>query len=288
MNLKAIFKNYINHFIIFYLTLILLIISNQWVSAANSINIPIFSLHDIVDLNNLPTSSFQSLSLYNNTKQDLEKFLDYLIRNNYWFLSTQELSDYFIEKSQPLPSEHLSQKPIMLTFDDGYKGVHTYLFPILESLQNKYGRSAKLVLFVNPSSINSARHLTCDELRQGLVNGFYDIQSHSFHHYDLTKLSDEQLIFEFAEAQKAIRQCTQGLDHNKTVGLHLAYPYGSYDTRVQLQASKYYLSSYSFENIPLQPNQLTNKYQIPRLNIIKNTSLTKMIQLAEKASQLKS
>lgn len=287
MALKAIPKNYLTYLISFCLTLSLILMSNQLVKAINPISIPIFSLHEVVDLNKLPKPSFQDLSLYNNTKQDLEKFLDYLVSNKYWFLSTQELSKYFIEKSQPIPSEHLSQKPIMLTFDDGYKGVHTHLLPILESLLKKYGTTAKLVLFVNPSSINSAAHLTCDDLREGLNKGFYDVQSHSFHHYDLTKLSDDQLKFELIETQKKLRQCTEGLDSNQIVGLSLAYPYGSFDARVQKLASEYYLSSYSYENLALKTEQLTNKYQIPRLNITKDTSLTKMIQLAESFSQLK-
>lgn len=287
MKLKALFKKYQQYLLSICLTVSLIIISQQWVNAVNTISIPIFSLHEVVDINKLSKPSLQDISLYNNTKQDLEKFLDYLIKNKYWFLSTQELSEYFIEKSQPIPSQHLSQKPIMLTFDDGYLGVHTHLYPILESLLKKYGTKAKLVLFVNPNSINSARHLTCDDLRKGLSQGFYDIQSHSFHHYDLTKLSDNQLVFEFTEAQQFLRRCTQGLDANQTVALHLAYPYGSSDARVQMQASQYYLSGYSFENIELQTQQLTNKYQLPRLNITKNTSLTKMIQLAESASRIK-
>lgn len=287
MTFKAIFKNYRTYLVSFCLTISLIIISNQWANAANTVSVPIFSLHEVVDLNKLPKPSLPDLSLYNNTKQDLEKFLVYLVNNKYWFLSTQEVSKYFIEKSQPIPSEHLSQKPIMLTFDDGYKGVHTHLLPILESLQKKYGTTAKLVLFVNPHTINSAAHLTCDDLREGFSKGFYDIQSHSFHHYDLTKLSDEQLTFEFTEAQQFLSQCTQGLEANQTLGLHLAYPYGSFDARVQTLASKYYLSGYSYENLALQTTRLPNKYQLPRLNITKNTSLTKMIQLAESASRLK-
>lgn len=288
MKLTTIINNYRNYILGFCLTFSLILICSQWVNTASPpISIPIFCLHEIVDLNKSSQSSFQSLSLYNNTKQDIEQFLDYLVRNKYWFLSTQELSEYFIEKSKPIPSEHLSQKPIMLSFDDGYKGVHTYLFPVLESLLKKYGTTAKLVLFINPSSINSAAHLTCDDLRDGLSQGFYDIQSHSFHHYDLTKLSDNQLTFELTKAQQVIRQCIQNLDSSSTAALHIAYPYGSNDKRVQMQASKYYLSGYSYENLALQTDQLINKYQIPRLNITKNTSLTKMIQLAERSSQLK-
>src|SRR5918997_6188471 len=112
MNLKAIIKNYRNYIISFWIALSLILISNQWIGAATPIRIPIFSIHEIVDLNNLPVTSLQSLSLYTNTKQDLENFLDYLVRNKYWFLSSQELYDYFLTKSKPVPSEHLYQKKI--------------------------------------------------------------------------------------------------------------------------------------------------------------------------------
>jgi peptidoglycan/xylan/chitin deacetylase (PgdA/CDA1 family) len=287
MKLKAILKNYRNYIISFWMAVSLILISNQWIGAATPIRIPIFSIHEIVDLNNLLGTSLQDISLYTNTKQDLENFLDYLVRNKYWFLSSQELYDYFLTQSKPVPSEHLYQKKILLSFDDGYKGVHTHLFPVLESLKKKYGVTVKLVLFINPSSLNSSTHMTCDDLREGLSKGFYDIQSHSFNHYALTELSSDKLTFELANAQLAIRQCTQGLDPNQTVALHLAYPYGFSDVRVQTQASKYYLSGYTSENLVLQVDKLTNKYQIPRLNITRETSLTKMIQLAESASQLR-
>jgi hypothetical protein len=55
----------------------------------------------------------------------------------------------FLTKSQQIPPEHIGQKPIMLSFDDGYKNIYTNLLPILEKLETKYGRKVKVVLFVN-------------------------------------------------------------------------------------------------------------------------------------------
>lgn len=290
-------RNYRISILFFLLTLIIVIGFNQLVVASTTVKIPIYSFHEIVDETPLSTNTSSprrsSGPEYTNTKQDLEKFLDYLARNKYWFLSTQELYDYFLTKSKPLPFNSLFKKPIMLTFDDGYKGVHTNLFPVLKSLKEKYRTTAKLVWFVNPVSLgvpktnNSLAHVSCDELREGLEKGFYDVQSHGFSHLPLTKIDAKSLTFELTEAQVSLRKCTQGLDSNKPVGSHIAYPYGMSDARVEEYTSKYYLTGYSYENKVLEVENFKNKYQIPRLNIIKETSLAKMIQLAESSSRLR-
>lgn len=207
-------------------------------------------------------------------------------------MSSQELYDYFLAKSKPVPSKHLFKKPIMLTFDDGYKGVHTNLFPFLEFLKTKYSATVKLVLFINPHSLgvpsinNSLAHLTCNDLKDGFKKSFYDVQSHGFSHSVLTRLNIKDLSFELDEAQVALRKCIQ-LDSNQTVASHIAYPYGILDARVKAYTSKYYLSGYSYENRVLQIDNMINNYQIPRLNITSETSLPKLIKLAENSSPMR-
>jgi peptidoglycan/xylan/chitin deacetylase (PgdA/CDA1 family) len=88
----------------------------------------------------------------NYPKQDLEKFLEYLIIDNYWFLTAQDLYDFFLTKSKIIPPEHWNQKPIMISFDDGYKTVYTILLPILDKLEKKYSKKVKVVLFINPGT----------------------------------------------------------------------------------------------------------------------------------------
>lgn len=158
--------------------------------------IPILGFHSIIDIENPDEKGIQGSPLpgMDYTKQDLREFLDYLVRHNFWFISTQELYDYFITKSKHIPPEHLGQRPIMISFDDSYKTFYTNLLPVLQDLQNKYSRKVKVVLFINPGTMakserKTSYNITCKNLRRGLRKGFYDIQSHGQNHKKLTELN---------------------------------------------------------------------------------------------------
>ncbi|NEN91425.1 MAG: hypothetical protein F6K48_21975 [Okeania sp. SIO3H1] len=65
-----------------------------------TVKIPIFGFHDIIDLQNkadLPP--YRRLYDMDYTKQDLEKFVEYLVQKNYWFLSSQDLLIKYTNKS---------------------------------------------------------------------------------------------------------------------------------------------------------------------------------------------
>lgn len=255
--------------------------------------IPLLGFHTIIDIHKhedrpFEASVFQSMNYFN---PDMEVLLDYLVSQNYWFISAQDLYDYFLTKAQKIPSEHIGQKPIMLSFDDGYKNVYTNLLPMLEKIENKYGRKVKVVLFVNPGTLadyqsNSSIHMTCKDLRAGLEKGFYDIQSHGLNHKKLTDLDTQDLIREVAEAQVKLRECTQDLDPNKTVASHLAYPYGASNKKVEEYALKYYLSGYLYNSRIMKLGWVRNNYQIPRLSVNWKKSPSRLIQMAESSSKL--
>ncbi|MCP2732532.1 polysaccharide deacetylase family protein [Limnofasciculus baicalensis] len=248
--------------------------------------IPIFGFHDIVDIqlqNDRVSQDKNILPSY--PKQDLEEFLGYLIREDYWFLSTQELYNYFLANpKQPIPPQHAQQKPVMITFDDGYESIHTQLLPILENLENKYGKKAKVVLFVNAGFMGDKGsrlyHATCKELNEGLVKGFFDIQSHGLHHKKLTELAHGDLEQEISEDQKRLRKCTAGLDKSQTVASHIAYPFGATDERVEKYIAKYYLSGYLYNSRTLKLGWNRNEYRIPRLTVNMEKSVDSLIKLA--------
>ncbi|NEP40559.1 MAG: polysaccharide deacetylase family protein [Okeania sp. SIO2H7] len=258
-----------------------------------SVYIPVFGFHDIIDLQDKAEIPPQRPS-YNidYTKQDLEKFLDYLVREDYWFLSSQDLFIYFIKKSKPIPPEHLGQKAIVLTFDDGYKGVHKNALPILKKLEDKYGKKGKFVLFVNPwtmgidNNMKDLSHVSCNNLREGYKSGFYDIQSHGFSHKNLAELDGKELELELYLAKFALRKCTHDLDRNKIVAAHIAYPYGAINKRVEKLLPKYHLTGFLYDDNLVKVNRLRNKYHISRVTVNNKTSPYKLIRLAKKASTL--
>lgn len=260
---------------------------------SDAVKIPVFGFHDIIDLQNQAEIPPQRPAFsIDYTKQDLEKFLDYLFEEDYWFLSSQDLFVYFIKQSQPIPPEHFGQKPILISFDDGYKGVHKNALPVLEKLEQKYGEKGKFVLFINPWTMgidNNAKklpHLSCNDLREGYKNGFYDLQSHGFSHQNLTNIDRKQLELELDLAKFALRKCTSDLDRNKIVAAHIAYPYGAINKTVEKLLPKYHLTGFLYDDNFVKVNPLKNKYHISRFTINSKTSPYKLIRLAKQASTL--
>lgn len=255
------------------------------ISRPKYVKIPIWGFHDIVDLNNKqnkPPYRREFDSDY--SIQELEKFLEYLLKNNYWFLSTEEFYAYFLTNSKVIPVEYIDKKPVMLTFDDGYKGIKNNLLPLLEKLEKEYKQKIKVVLFINPGLMSTVDddilYLSCEDLKEGFEKGFYDIQSHGLSHLKLTELNIEKLSFELSKAKFLLRTCI----NNKKIADHLAYPNGAYSETVEKYTKTYYLSAYAYDNqlCSCEPKQ-KRKYRIPRYQAYKKINSSRLIEITQKA-----
>lgn len=261
------------------------------VSYVTTPRISILGFHGIVDLDN-PTAGINQTPTAQRMaypKQSLEDVLEYLVRENYWFLSTQDLYDFFIDRSLPIPLEHMGQKPVMVSFDDSYKTVYTNVMPILEKLEQHYGRKAKVVLFVNPGTLVksdrlSTTYLSCDNLRDGFSKGFYDIQSHGQTHKNLVTLNTANLDAELSQAQIQLRSCLSGLAPASHIASHIAYPYGATNHLVEARAAKYYQSGYLYNSRLLRFRWLNDRYAIPRLTVNRTKSAKRVMYLAARSS----
>ncbi|WP_166481790.1 polysaccharide deacetylase family protein [Scytonema sp. UIC 10036] len=272
------------------LALLAIIFLSQFNFKANEAEIPILGFHGILD--DKASVIFSPEESLHYPQRDLEELLEDLIRNDYWFLTTQDLYDFFLKRAKKIPKEYLKKKPIMLSIDDGHKTIHTNLLPILYKLEKKYNQKIKVVLFINPGTFpkqksKSLTHLGCQELREGLKHGFYDIQSHGMNHQNLTKLSSQEIVYELVQAQTKLRECTKDLDPQKKVASHFAYPYGAYNERVKSYVSKYYLSSYLYNDKILSLACKKKFYEIPRLTVSRGTSFLELIRKSEGMYQLK-
>ncbi|BAY60972.1 hypothetical protein NIES22_10330 [Calothrix brevissima NIES-22] len=272
------------YLIAFFFTIILLL---SYITAPR---IPLLGFHGIVDLNNpnfgiINNPIAQKMS-YN--MQDLEKLLEYLVRNNYWFLSTQDLYDYFIERHREIPEKYAGKKPIMLSFDDSYKTVYTNIIPVLERLEKESQQKIKVVLFVNPGTLSklhppSTTYLSCEDLRDGFAKGFYDIQSHGQNHKNLVKITIPELEEELAQAQTQLRECMAGLAPSEEIAKHIAYPYGAMNSLVETHAAKYYQSGYLYNSAILRFRWLQDKYRISRLTVNRSKSPERLMQMATRS-----
>ncbi len=92
----------------------------------------------------------------------------------------------------------LPNKPIIITFDDGYAGNYKYALPILK----EFGLSA--VFFITVNKIGAPLMMDWSQVKELEESGM-SIQSHSMTHSLLGQLDKESTIYELKESKIIIQ-----------------------------------------------------------------------------------
>lgn len=248
--------------------------------------IAIFGFHDIVDVDNpqqQPPQRPEFSADY--SVEQFEDFLRGLLERNYWFLSSQDLYNYYFKTPpDPVPEPYRHRRKVMVSIDDGYRDAHLNVLPLLERLYAETGEKITVVWFVNSSFMGVPgtylEHASCEELREGFVRGYYDIQSHGANHDNLTLISDEEIHKEVGRSQQELRDCLAGLEGNETVANHLSYPFGAIDDNALEIVKTYHQSGYLYNTRSLRLTPFRNPYFIPRQTVNQNTSVGRLLRLA--------
>jgi peptidoglycan/xylan/chitin deacetylase (PgdA/CDA1 family) len=171
----------------------------------NLIDVPILNYHKVATLQH-PLSMLP---------EDFEKQMAYLQDNDYHTITPDQLMAY-LKFAKPLPD-----KPIMITFDDGYRDNFTNAFPIMQ----KYGFTG--TIFLATGLVNQdERFLTWDQVRQMKQAGFV-FGSHTVNHVNLTKLGAEQIQAELTESRDEM-EAQLGEKPR-----YFAYPTGAYNLQIE-------------------------------------------------------
>jgi peptidoglycan/xylan/chitin deacetylase (PgdA/CDA1 family) len=120
------------------------------------------------------------------------------------------------KQGAPLPAG----RPVVISFDNGYRTQFTRAFPLLRKLG--WPAVENLQLEGLPPSQGG---LTPREIR-ALVGAGWELDTQGFTHADLTRLGPQQLLHEVSAARVAIRRRYQ------TPADWFAYPSGHYDATV--------------------------------------------------------
>ena len=202
-----------------------------------AVNVPVLMYHAVSD------DLWGYWDLFVSPKT-MEEELLYLQENGYetiWFEDLSHIEDY--------------EKPVILTFDDGYEDNYTELFPLLQ----KY--SAKATIFVIPKAIGTPHKMTAEQVYELSQSGLVSIQSHTYSHGNLSTMDEETLIFEM-EASKNYLAALTG-----QVPYAVCYPEG---TRSELSievAGRYYayglLMNGQLYNTSDDPMRV-KRYYVPR------------------------
>ena len=111
--------------------------------------------------------------------EEFRKQMQYLHDEGYTTITLDELYDY-VANGKDLPD-----KPVLITFDDGYIDNYEHALPILKEY------NMKATLFMITSSMGENRFVNVEQLKEMQANGI-DIQSHTVNHKDLRNMSLEQ------------------------------------------------------------------------------------------------
>jgi peptidoglycan/xylan/chitin deacetylase (PgdA/CDA1 family) len=122
------------------------------------------------------------------TPSDFAVQMDWLARNGYHPIDYDDLRAYL------LGSAGLPERPIILTFDDGYRDMYTAAYPVLRA------HRFKAVSYVVSGFVNSPVSVTSEQVLEMDANGI-QIGSHTVSHADLTRLSGAGLWHEVYDSK---------------------------------------------------------------------------------------
>lgn len=175
--------------------------------------------------------------------------LRYLQEQGYQTVTLRDVYDA-LAIGRPLP-----EKPIVLTFDDGYKDAYTDAMPLLQ----KYGFVGEFFVLATPAHYESPQYLTWDEMRLMAEAGM-SMQAHGRDHYDLTNRSYDFLVYQIMGVKEAVEA------HTGQPVRFFCYPSGRYDDdTLAVVESAGYLGAVTTEWGATQ--RLDNRYTWPRVRI---------------------
>lgn len=191
---------------------------------ARARQVPVLIYHHL-----LPTRVANELA-YNEmivTTESFEEQMQRLVDEGYHTITTQQVAQ-FVRNGAPLPD-----KPVLITFDDGYESTYQYAYPILHRL------NLKATVFVVTGWIRSASagfnprrlsYMTWGQLQEMSASGVFDVQSHTTDMHRFIKdqpaakaLPDAVVLADLVNARQTLK------GHLGLEVKAFAYPYGSYN-----------------------------------------------------------
>ena len=177
--------------------------------AGNTLQVPILMYHYLSDPPRNANAIRRDLSV---GPDNFEAQLAYLRQAGYETISMNQLS-YALSQQAALP-----EKPLIITFDDGYRDNYENAFPLLR----KYGYTATFFVFTQPIDTYNVDYLTWEMIIEMHQAGM-EFGSHSYRHPDLRDRDVDFLVFEIVGSREAIEE---------RIGepvRFFAYPAGQYD-----------------------------------------------------------
>ncbi|MGW2017507.1 polysaccharide deacetylase family protein [Streptomyces sp. NPDC001927] len=184
-------------------------------------------------------------------------------------LTTAELAAAW-RSGGPLPA-----RPVLITFDDGYEGVHRHALPVLA----KHGFAS--TVFVSTGWLRGTYDegealdtmLDWDQVRELAAAGA-EIGGHSHSHPQLDQVDDRRLWYETLRCKEILRE------ELGRAPVSFAYPYGYSDRRVRRTVrAAGYAQALAVGNTVARRRQ--GPYALERLTVRRSTGIEEFTRLVE-------
>lgn len=217
------------------------------VQNANTKGVPVLLYHEFYDSNKSKSSSDVSVSMF-------KKQMNYLMENNYYFLTINELDEY-INKGLEIP-----QKSILLTIDHASQSFY--------SLVANYLEEKKI-----PSTVFA---ITSDKLWENNKDKYkyitYQSHSDSMHKKGCGSSISVAMCSSYNAVYNDIKTSIQKIDSS----IAFSYPYGN-NNSTYIKAVKDNDIHIAFTETNGIVKTSTNRYKLPRIKIFNNTTLKQFI-----------
>ena len=167
----------------------------------------------ILEYHTVTKTPVRNSEIYNVPPEEFAAQLDYLQENGY---TTITLQDFMRAKRG---KQILPEKPIVLTFDDGYEDNFTEMLPILEA------HNMTAVVYVVTNFIGKPGYLNFSQLKEMQKRGI-EIGSHTADHIPLDKAGEKVL-------NGQVHAAKQFLDWSELETIYtFSYPNGAFNDRL--------------------------------------------------------
>jgi peptidoglycan/xylan/chitin deacetylase (PgdA/CDA1 family) len=142
-------------------------------------------------------------------RTDFEKQMDWLEKQGYQAVTLEQVQKAWYHGGT------LPPKPIVISFDDGYRPQYTFALPTLR----EHGWAGVLNLKAEGSELYESNV-------KAMIAAGWELAAHTIHHLDLTELGPEELEEEVAGSRKMLQEEFKVPVHN------FCYPAGRFDETV--------------------------------------------------------
>lgn len=194
-------------------------------SKTNGITVPIFMYHEV--------KTFKTRKDVI-TPGEMESDLKYLKDNNYTTINMTDLIRYVDNKG------NLPEKPIILSFDDGYLNNYVYLYPLLKKYNMKIvlsiiGKNTDDFTRIPDNNLDYS-HVTWCQIKEMKESGLVEIQNHTYNMHTMNSKrlgckknkNESSSHYEQVLTDDIEKLQNEILTNTGTLPNTFAYPYGKY------------------------------------------------------------